>query len=140
MSRFRIRKRIKDRLLGRIPTDTEDTRVTLTLVLPDGSEHVLQTEPHYTLIMASQTLDTPIHAHCPGGTCGGCRVDVLEGMEALRPAAEAETDLLDEHLGPDRDPNVRLACHARLVGSGAKVEVHKVWSLEEAMGAAPSED
>ncbi len=137
MSRFQIRQRLKDRLLGRSAAQAADTtqQIELRLVLPDGSEHTVQTEPHYTLVMASQTLETPIHAHCPDGHCGGCQVTVLEGHDALRPAAEAELTLLDEKLGVDRDPNVRLACHARLVGGGVKIRVGKVWSLEEAMGA-----
>ncbi len=135
MSRFRLRERLKSRLLGRgAPDDGPE------LVLPDGSEHRVRTEPHYTLVMASQTLDTPIHSHCPDGHCGQCQVEVLAGMDALRPPTEAETALLDEHLGPDRDPAIRLACHTRLLGSGARVQVGKVWSIEEATGAPPCDD
>jgi ferredoxin len=139
MSRFRIRERLKSRLLGRSQGDEEPERVELELVLPDGSEHRVRTEPHYTLVMASQTLDTPIHSHCPDGHCGKCQVEVVAGMDALRPPAEAETALLDEHLGPDRDPSIRLACHARLVGSGVRIKVGTVWSLAEAMGLEGSE-
>ena len=140
MSRFRIRERLKSRLLGQPAAPEESEQVELTLVLPDGSDHRVRTEPHYTLVMASQTLDTPIHAHCPDGHCGKCQVEVLAGMDALRPPADAETTLLDEHLGADRDPAVRLACHARLEGSGARVQVKTVWSLAEAMGEPPCED
>lgn len=140
MSRFQLRKRLKDRLLGRPAAPAATETLDLTLVLPDGSEHTVQAEPHYTLVMASQTLDTPIHTHCPDGHCGECQVRVLAGQDALKPAAQAELDLLDEHLGADRDPSVRLACHARLLGSGARVEVGKVWSLAEAMGTTPCED
>ncbi len=134
MSRFNLRRRLKARFTGQPARADEPTGIELTLVLPDGSEHTVQTEPHYTLVMASQTLDTPIHTHCPDGHCGGCRVRVVRNMDALRPPSEAETALLDEHLGADRDPSVRLACHARLVGTGAKIEVETVWSLAEAMG------
>jgi ferredoxin len=140
MSRFRIRERLKARLLGQPSQADEPERVELTLVLPDDSEHRVLTEPHYTLVMASQTLDTPIHAHCPDGHCGKCQVEVLAGMDALRPPTDAETALLEEHLGPDRDPSVRLACHTRLLGSGARVKVNKVWSLEDATGAPPCDD
>jgi len=141
MSRFNIRKRLRSRVQGFGHSEREDvSAIELTLVLPDGSEHRVNTEPHYTLVMASQTLDTPIHAHCPDGHCGECQVEVLASPDALRPAAQAENDLLDEHLGTDRDPNVRLACHARLEGTGARVKVSKVWSLAEAMGEPPCED
>ena len=109
-------------------------------MLPDGSEHRVEAEPQYTLVMASQSLDTPIHAHCPDWHCGKCHVDVLEGQSTLKPASDAEVALLDEHLGTDRDLSVRLACHARVLESGAKVRVRKVWSLAEAMGVPPCDD
>jgi ferredoxin len=136
MSRFRIRERIKRRLTGQAAAAAEasDAKVELTVLLPDGSEHRIVTEPHYTLVMATQTLDTPIHAHCPDGHCGQCQVEVLGGMDALRPPTEAETTLLDEHLGAERDPRVRLACHTRIIGSGARIRAKTVWSLAEAMG------
>jgi ferredoxin len=140
MSRFRIRERLKSRLLGQPAAPEQHEQVDLTLVLPDGTEHRVLTEPHYTLVMASQTLDTPIHAHCPDGHCGKCQVQVLAGMDALRPPTDAETALLDEHLGADRDPAVRLACHTRLQGSGARIQVNTVWSLAEAMGESSSDD
>jgi ferredoxin len=133
MSRFRLRERLKKRMLGQ-PAAREDSElVELTLVLPDGTEHTLQTEPHYTLVMASQTLDTPIHAHCPDGHCGDCAVEVLAGHDALRPPTDAEAALLAEHYA-DRAGKIRLACHARLVGSGARIKVATVWNLEDAVG------
>ncbi len=137
MSRFQIRKRIKSALGRNDSVSERDPTVELTLILPDGSVHVLRTEPHYTLVMASQTLDTPIHTFCPDGHCGECQVEVLAGHDALRPPTEAERDLLDETLGADRDPNIRLACHARLVGGGARVRVGHVWSLEGATRGEP---
>lgn len=52
---------------------------------------------------------------CRGGTCGTCRVRVLEGAELLSPpgAREAET-LAFFGDGPD----VRLACVARVARRG----------------------
>jgi ferredoxin len=110
--------------------------VEVTLVLPDGSEHTVRCEPGYTLVMASQTLETPIHTQCPDGHCGLCQVEVLAGAEAMRPPSEAECALLDQVLGAARDPRVRLACHARVVGSGARVRVAQVWHIESATGGA----
>lgn len=135
MSRFQIRQRLRRRVHGLLRSQREEQEVIeIDLVLPDGSEHRVRAEPGYTLVMASQTLETPIHAHCPDGHCGLCQVDVLAGAEALRPASEAEAALLDEHMGSDRDPDVRLACHARVERSGARIGVRKVWSLESAGG------
>jgi ferredoxin len=135
MSRFHIRQRLRERVRGILRPEREEREaVTLDLVLPDGREHRVEAEPGYTLVMASQLIESPIHAPCPDGHCGLCQVDVLAGAEALRPPSEAETKLLDEKLGPDRDPRVRLACHARVERSGARIGVRQVWSLEKAMG------
>ncbi len=138
MSRFQLRKRLRARLDRALATEREEVQaIHVRFLLPDGSEHGVQTEPHYTLIMASQTLDTPINAPCPDGHCGDCQVTVLEGAQALRPATEAETELLDSALGSDRDPRVRLACHARLSGSGALIQVEQVWNLADMTGEPP---
>ncbi|MFH1466012.1 MAG: 2Fe-2S iron-sulfur cluster-binding protein [Pseudomonadota bacterium] len=135
MSRFHLRQRLRSRVQGLMrPKRDEHPAITLVLVLPDGSEHRVEAEPGYTLVMASQILETPIHAHCPDGHCGLCQVDVLAGAEALRPPSEAEVKILEEQLGPDRDTNVRLACHAKVERSGARIGVRQVWSLEQAMG------
>lgn len=136
MTRFHLRQRLRRRIQGWMRGDDRDpSPVVLVLVLPDGSEHTVHPEPGYTLVMASQTLETPIHTQCPDGRCGLCTVEVLEGADALKPASDAERALLDQQLGPARDPRIRLACHARIVGSGARVRVGKVWSLEQATGA-----
>ncbi len=139
MSRFGIRKRIKKALGRGGAADPKDESFDITLILPDGSEHTLRTEPHYTLVMASQTLDTPIHTFCPDGHCGKCQVDVLAGHDALRPPLDAEKDLLDEVLGKDRDPSVRLACHARVMGPGVKVRVRHTWNIDGATRGEPLE-
>ena len=135
MSRFHIRQRLREQVRTLLrPRREEREAITVVLVLPDGSERQVEAEPGYTLVMASQTLATPIHAQCPDGHCGLCQVDVLAGAEALRPPSEAELKILEAQLGPDRDPKVRLACHARVERSGARVGVRQVWSLENAMG------
>ena len=79
MSRFGLRKRIKARL-GRASTSSsrqDEERFNIVFELPDGERHVVETEAHYTLHMASQMLETPIEIGCPDGHCGGCLVDVL---------------------------------------------------------------
>ncbi|MBN1335833.1 MAG: (2Fe-2S)-binding protein [Deltaproteobacteria bacterium] len=135
MTRYHLRNRLKKRVgrwLGRAPQAVE--RIEVTFVLPDGSEHTVSTEPAYTLHMASQFLETPIHAPCPDGSCGNCRVRILSGQESLRPPSQVEEALLTRALGPDRDPAIRLACHARLTGSGVRVQVDRVWKLEDVRG------
>lgn len=129
MTPWGIRNRIKSALGRGNPAGARDEAFTLTMVLPDGSEHAVRAEHRYTLVMASQTLETPIATGCPDGGCGGCGVDVLDGSGLSEPS-ENEAKLLLEKAKPGQ----RLACHARVVGSGAKVKVTTVWSLDQTRG------
>ncbi len=131
MTPFQLRKRLKRFVRHRRQSTRPVERIHVTFVLPDGTEHVVRTEPGYTLTMASQLLETPIDNPCPDGHCGQCQVQVLAGAEHLRQASEAEGAILREVLGNEYDPGVRLACHARLTGSGAVIRVNKVWRLED---------
>ena len=53
---------------------------------------------------------------CRAATCGTCRVEVLEGREALSPADEIEIEVLE--IFGDSPDRVRLCCQARLTGEG----------------------
>ena len=132
MTPWGIRNRIKG-ALGRGPsTSTRTEHVTLRIVLPGGAEHEVRCEPRYTLVMASQTLETPIGTGCPDGHCGGCNVDVLEGADSLLPPTPAEQKILDEKWAGKK--STRLACHAKLASSGAKIKVFNVWSMDNTRG------
>lgn len=127
MTPWGIRNRIKT-ALGRGKPE-RSAGYTLTLVLPDGSAHEVQAEERYTLVMASQSLETPIATGCPDGHCGDCAVDVLDERGLAAPT-DAEAKLLREKGKPGQ----RLACHARVTGSGARVRVHNVWSMDSSRG------
>lgn len=109
-------------------------RYDVTFLLPDGQRQAVAAERHYTLVMASQLIETPIHTGCPDGHCGQCNVIVIEGADSLQPPSENETRVMDEMLGKDRDPRTRLACHARVQGPGITVQVQNVWRLEDVRG------
>ena len=129
MTPWGIRNKLKG-ALGRAPAPAPTPQVELRLVLPGGDEHTVRCEPKYTLVMASQTLDTPIATNCPDGHCGKCAVDVLDGT-GLAPPTPAEQRILTEFNLPT---NVRLACHAKVAGSGAKVRVREVWTMSSVKG------
>lgn len=130
MTPWGLRAKLKS-ALGRGQPAPADETVSLTLVMPGGQEHTVRCEPRYTLVMASQTLDTPIATNCPDGHCGDCAVDVLDAT-GLLPATPAEARILEEKkLGS----GVRLACHAKVGGSGAKVKVRRVWTMDSVRGA-----
>jgi ferredoxin len=130
MTPWGIRKKIKS-LVGGGGASAQDEQLSLAIVLPNGKEHTVQAEPRYTLVMASQTLETPIATGCPDGGCGGCAVEVLDPSGIAQPSA-AEQTLLDEKWR--EKPNVRLACHARVVGSGGRIKALSVWSMDNTRG------
>jgi len=51
---------------------------------------------------------------CRAATCGTCRVEVVEGGDALSVADEFELEVLD--IFGDTPDKVRLCCQAKLVG------------------------
>jgi ferredoxin len=131
VSPLRIRERLK-RVLGgsKPPSD----KIEVTFVLPDGSQATGRGESRYTLVMASQNLETPIATGCPDGGCGGCNVEVLDGADALAPATDAEIRSFEGRAKRKPGPEERLACHARVLKSGARVRVARVWTLDDQKG------
>lgn len=67
-----------------------------------------------TLLAAAVALDTGLSHYCGGhGTCGTCRVEILDGAGALSPMEGRERMVLGQEkarLGH------RLACQAKLRG------------------------
>lgn len=126
MTPWGIRQKLKTALgISKGGAAGSDPMYSVTLVLPDGTEKNVRCEARYTLVMASQSLETPIATGCPDGHCGSCAVDVLSSTGLSAPL-EAETKILAEKAKPGQ----RLACHARVVGDGAKVKVGTVWSMD----------
>jgi iron-sulfur cluster assembly protein len=77
-----------------------------------GAERVTLTLPGQgTLLDAALAQGVDIAHDCEGAlACGACRLVVLEGGEALRPASEDEQDMLDRFFAPET--GARLACQA----------------------------
>jgi len=131
MTPFGIRNRIKA-VLGRsnAPAATVE-QISLEIQLPNGSSQTVRCEAGYTLVMASQSLETPLATNCPDGHCGDCVVDLVEG-KGLRVPTQAEQKLIEEKY-PGQ--NVRLACHARIESSGAKVKARRLWTMDQVKGS-----
>jgi ferredoxin len=72
-----------------------------------------------TVFAAARRQNVPIPTACVGrGTCGLCRVKVLEGEAALSPLNSVEK----RHLGNTYYiTKLRLSCQAQLVGEDATV-------------------
>ena len=60
---------------------------------------------------------------CRSATCGTCRVEIVEGGDALAPPESDEQDILD--IFGD-GPNVRLACQAKIAVPRPRIVVRVV--------------
>jgi ferredoxin len=150
MSRFGIRNRLKERLgLGK--PERSIVLHTVTYVLPDGTEQQVQAEEHYSLLMASQSLPSPISTGrraggtCPDGKCASCRVEVLDSTGLTEMSAAERSSLEasirgDAHEGRERTPappltpNTRLACHTKIMAGGARVQVAELFDYDTIRG------
>lgn len=137
MSRFGIRKRLKG-MLG--SSQQEIVRHQVTFILPDGAERTLQVEEHYSLLMAADANDITISTGrraggtCPDGLCGLCRVELVDDS-GISPMTEYEKKTMDDHVagtphegrsrepGPPLTPRTRLGCHAKILGSGSRIQI-----------------
>lgn len=83
--------------------DRDGTRQTLDI--PEGI--------NLSLMEVLKASDYPILATCGGmALCATCHVQVLNGIDALPAAQDAELDMLDTL--PDADADSRLACQLRV--------------------------
>ena len=149
MSRFGLRKKIKNMLFG-TSSNTYET-FHITYILPNGEEQVVEAEERYTVLMASQSLPSPISTgrraggNCPDGQCGSCRIEVADAT-GLSEKQEMEQSILDavaqglphegrcREVGSPQTPNTRLACHVRIIGSGARIVVPELVNYENLKG------
>ncbi|MGF7215233.1 2Fe-2S ferredoxin [Spirosoma lacussanchae] len=83
--------------------DRDGTRQTLEI--PEGI--------NLSLMEVLKASEYNILATCGGlALCATCHVQVLNGLDALAPAQDAELDMLDTL--PDADSDSRLACQLRV--------------------------
>ena len=129
MSRFGIRKKLRGVLGGR---KKEIIKHEVTFVLPDGTEKTLAAEEGYTIAMATQFLPSPMETGCPDGFCGQCTVELLID-EGVNPPSAGEQKVLHEHH-PNAADNLRLGCHAKIVGPGAKIKIFRLFDFETMVG------
>ena len=149
MSRFNIRKKFK-KMMG-FPTKPQIVYHTITYVLPDGTEHNIEAEEGYSILMASQSLPSSIGTgrraggQCPDGRCALCRVEI-DTATGLSSMDDFERKSLEDHVagtpheGREREPGApltpqtRLACQTRINGSGSRVIVPSVVDYEALKG------
>ena len=91
-----------------------ENSVHTILFLPDNIK--AESEAGELVIHAAAAAGVNISRHCGGaGTCGKCRVSAIDGERFLSPLTLTEKKLLKKE---EIDSGVRLACCARISGSG----------------------
>ncbi len=83
-----------------------------------GGEKTIEVPSGSVLLQVALNNDIHLEWGCESGSCGMCRVRVLEGEKNLSDFSDAEIDFL---VG-DLDEGWRLACQTRIKGD-VKVEV-----------------
>ena len=127
MSRFGIRKRIK-KMLGwdsgpRPPAAPARPRYPVTFVLPNGTSFEAEAKEGDSLVLTSGRGAYPISTGCSDGTCATCRVEVLEGGEALTSPDKLEINTKQEN---GIDEAFRLGCQSAVLGPSVKVKIINV--------------
>jgi 2Fe-2S ferredoxin len=100
--------------------------ITITVEDRNGETRDIElpTDVNLNLMEALKASEYNILATCGGmALCATCHVQVLEGMEKLAPAEDAELDMLDTLF--DADADSRLACQLRIneAMDGLKVKI-----------------
>lgn len=57
---------------------------------------------------------------CLSGSCGACKIEVIEGAENLGPAGVIEANTVESIMADDRNlkgKNIRLSCRAKVSGN-----------------------
>ncbi len=96
---------------------------------PDEPEEIqeLEVELNQTIYDECEQKGTELPHGCLAGSCGSCRIEVIEGAEHLKPASLIEQNTIDalkeemiERYGAEsiEGKEIRLSCRARLVSDG----------------------
>ena len=130
MTPFRIRARLKQMLgldQSSAPERPAVPRFPVTFELPDGSTYETMAKKEDSLVLASGRGPNPIATGCSDGSCGTCRVVVLEGADLLTEATEHERVTKKTAGVPDSE---RLACQTLVLGEGVRVRIVNVLGEE----------
>ena len=130
MSRFGIRRRLKALVNGPSKgAPREDPRATYDVVFdcPDGTSYTAQAKDGDSLLLTSGRGEQPISSACMDGSCGTCRVVMVDGLESLTPADVYEKGTKANTGVPAEQ---RLGCQAGVIGPGVRVQIINVLGEE----------
>jgi ferredoxin len=110
---------------------------------PIAQESSIETMGNLLSVLINKDLD--VLKECGGrGMCATCHVYVKDGMDALTPTNRREQRTLE--VITSCKPNSRLACQARVIGSGVVVElppgmyINSIKDIEALIGRRAEQD
>jgi ferredoxin, 2Fe-2S len=92
------------------------------LLLEKNEEIVVQASQKQSILQALLNIDFPIDHSCGGnGSCGTCRIEIIEGLENLSPPNEVEQEMIADRGFRKGE---RLSCQ-NLSKHGLKIKISK---------------
>jgi ferredoxin len=91
----------------------------------EDNEKSFEVEEEMVIFDALDNQDCKLPHGCLAGSCGACRIEVLEGEENLKPASAIEMNTIEAIIenhekkhgeGSCKGKKLRLACRARVRG------------------------
>lgn len=92
---------------------------TVSLIDKDGQATEFTIEEGQSIFDALQDQGTTLPHGCLSGSCGSCRIQILEGKENMKKAGIIEQNTVDaitpEHSEVE-EGGIRMACRAKVLG------------------------
>lgn len=98
------------------PNSSKLQQTRLIRLQQNQHELVVTPLPGQTLLQAARSQAQPIDFKCGQGTCGRCRVKVIEGSTLLAPSNQAEQNKLGRELAQ----GYRLACQTIIASASVE--------------------
>lgn len=111
--RFGIRARLRRALRPKQTTRSVDPQARAVISFQGTKQ--LEVPHGTTILQAARALDVSISHYCGGmASCGTCRVEIIDGADALSDIDGRETMVLGSQSAAAGN---RLACQARILGA-----------------------
>lgn len=98
---------------------SESEAFSMCIETSEGIPHEVKFEEGQTILEAAIRAGVEIPSSCASGTCGTCRIELLEGADSIEPPNEIECETARDKRF---QKNERLACQI-LAKPGVKARV-----------------
>jgi ferredoxin len=92
---------------------------TVSLKNSDGKTITFELDEQTIVYDGLDEKGTQLPHGCLAGSCGACKIEVINGIQNLSPAKTIEQNTIDDikKNNPEfKDKNLRLSCRAKVLG------------------------